>query len=151
MDLHELTSDPGSRRKAKRRGIGIGSGNGKTAGKGHKGQKARAGRSVSPYFEGGQMPLSRRIPKRGFSNFRFADRYLTINVEDIDKHFESGAVVDADQLHGKKLLKGKTFHLKVLGQGSVSKSFTVRAHAFSSSAKSKIESAGGRAEVIKRD
>lgn len=149
MHLHELSPSDGSKKKKKRRGIGIGSGNGKTAGKGHKGQKARAGRSVSPYFEGGQMPLSRRIPKRGFSNFRFANRYEAINVCEIDKVFTDGDVVDAAALVKHKLIsahhEGK---IKLLGNGELTKKVTVRVNAISGSARQKVESAGGSVEVI---
>lgn len=148
MNLHDLTPAPGSRRKAKRLGIGIGSGNGKTAGKGHKGQKSRAGRSVAPYFEGGQMPLSRRIPKRGFSNFRHALNYQTVNVHQIEERFEAGAAIGFEELYAKRLIQNSTKPIKILGDGDLSKSFTIKAHAFSASAKSKIEAAGGKAEVI---
>lgn len=148
MNLHDLTPPPGANRKAKRRGIGIGSGNGKTSGKGHKGQKARAGRSVAPYFEGGQMPLSRRIPKRGFSNFRFAKNFQTVNVKDIDSRFDASAVVGPEELHAKRLIDDASKSVKILGDGEITKSITVKAHAFSESAKKKIEAAGGRVEVI---
>jgi large subunit ribosomal protein L15 len=148
MNLHDLSPVPGSRRKPKRLGMGLGSGHGKTAGKGHKGQKARAGRSVSPYFEGGQMPLSRRIPKRGFSNFRNATNYQTVNVKDLEERFEAGAVVTARELHAKRLIAGEDLPVKILGDGELIKGLTVRARAFSASAKAKIEGAGGKAEVI---
>lgn len=148
MNLHDLSPAPGSRRKPKRLGMGIGSGHGKTAGKGHKGQKARAGRSVSPTFEGGQMPLSRRIPKRGFSNFRHATSYQTVNIKDIEERFEAGTTVTVAELRAARLVANETKLLKILGDGDISKSFTVQANAFSASAKSKIEAAGGKAEVI---
>lgn len=148
MNLHDLTPPLGANRKSKRRGIGIGSGNGKTAGKGHKGQKARAGRSVAPYFEGGQMPLSRRIPKRGFSNFRFAKNYQTLNVQDLEDRFDASANIGPDELYAKKLVQSASLPIKILGDGEISKSITVKANAFSESAKKKIEAAGGRAEVI---
>ena len=148
MNLHDLTPAPGSRRKSKRLGMGIGSGNGKTAGKGHKGQKARAGRSVAAYFEGGQMPLSRRIPKRGFSNFRHALNYQTVNVHELEERFEAGAAIGFEELYAKRLIQNSTKPIKILGDGDLSKSFTIKAHAFSASAKSKIEAAGGKAEVI---
>ena len=147
MKLHELSPVPGSNRKPKRLGMGIGSGTGKTAGKGHKGQKSRAGRSVAPYFEGGQMPLSRRIPKRGFSNFRFAKNYETVNVKDIEMKFDSGMTVTVDDLRERGLVSGSS-PVKILGDGELTKSFTVIAHAFSASATSKIEAAGGKREVI---
>lgn len=148
MNLHDLSPAPGSRRKAKRLGIGIGSGKGKTAGKGHKGQKSRAGRSVAPYFEGGQMPLSRRIPKRGFSNFRHALNYQTVNVKELEERFEAGDVIGFEELYAKRLVSNSTKPVKILGDGDLAKSFTIKAHAFSASAKSKIEAAGGKAEVI---
>lgn len=148
MNIHDLSPAPGSRRKPKRLGIGIGSGHGKTAGKGHKGQKARAGRSVSPIFEGGQMPLARRIPKRGFSNFRHATNYQTVNVKDIEERFEAGSEITAKELREKRLISAADGPVKVLGTGELTKSFTVKANAFSASASKKIESAGGKAEVI---
>lgn len=147
IHLHDLNAVPGARRKPKRRGIGIGSGNGKTAGKGHKGQKARAGRSVSLYFEGGQMPLSRRIPKRGFSNFRFAKTFQTVNVGDIAKKFESGTV-GIEEMIEARLVKGHGQPVKILGDGELKVALSIKANAFSAAAKSKIEAAGGHAEVI---
>ena len=147
MKLHELSPDPGSKRKPKRLGMGVGSGTGKTAGKGHKGQKARAGHSVSPHFEGGQMPLSRRIPKRGFSNFRFAKNYETVNIKDLEERFDSGMTITVDELRARGLVSGSS-PVKILGDGELTKSFTVIAHAFSASATSKIEATGGKREVI---
>ncbi len=146
MKLHELSPAPGSTKEAFRKGRGTGSGNGKTSGKGHKGQNARSGGGVRPGFEGGQMPLSRRLPKRGFVNI-FATTYATINVSDLDK-FEDGAVVDAQALKEAGLLKKTLDGVKILGNGEVSKKLTVKAAAFSGSAKEKIEKAGGKAEVI---
>ncbi len=146
MKLHELSPVPGSVRDVKRIGRGHGSGQGKTAGKGHKGQKARAGRGVRPGFEGGQMPLQRRVPKRGFHNI-FATRYATINVAALGA-FENGAVIDADALKAAGLVKKTYDGVKILGNGSLDKSLTVKAAAFSESAKAKIEAAGGKAEVI---
>lgn len=146
MKLHELSPVPGSVRDVKRIGRGHGSGQGKTAGKGHKGQKARAGRGVRPGFEGGQMPLQRRVPKRGFNNI-FATRYATINVAALGT-FENGAVIDADALKAAGLVKKTYDGVKILGNGSLDKSLTVKAAAFSESAKAKIEAAGGKAEVI---
>ena len=148
MNLHDLSPVPGSRRKPKRRGMGVGTGNGKTAGKGHKGQKARAGRSVSLHFEGGQMPLSRRIPKRGFSNFRHALNYQTVNVKELEAIFETGSTITVMELRARRLLASDTKPLKILGDGELTKSLTVKANAFSASAKEKIESAGGKAEVV---
>jgi large subunit ribosomal protein L15 len=127
--------------------MGVGSGTGKTAGKGHKGQKARAGRSVAPYFEGGQMPLSRRIPKRGFSNFRFARNFETVNVKDLERKFGAGMTITVEELKAHGLVSGKS-PVKILGDGELTKSFTVIAHAFSASAASKIEATGGKREVI---
>jgi large subunit ribosomal protein L15 len=147
MKLHELSPAPGSKRKPKRLGMGIGSGTGKTAGKGHKGQKARAGHSVSPRFEGGQMPLSRRIPKRGFSNFRFAKNYQTVNVHELEEKFDAGTTITVEVLRDRGLVSGSE-PVKILGDGELAKSFTVIAHAFSVSAASKIEAAGGKREVI---
>lgn len=149
MQLHELTPAEGSKRHKKRRGIGIGSGNGKTAGKGHKGQKARAGRSVSPYFEGGQMPLSRRIPKRGFSNFRFASKFEIVNTADIERVFESGDTVDIATLSEKGLVDIRSGErVKLLGDGELTKRLTVKVNAISASARQKVESVGGTIEVI---
>lgn len=148
MKLHELSPAPGSNREVKRIGRGHGSGWGKTAGKGHKGQWARSGGGVKPGFEGGQTKLAMRIPKRGFNNKNFATVYATVNVSDLEKAFENGAVIDAQALVEAGLLK-KTFDgIKVLGKGEIKKSLTVKAAKFSESAKSKIESAGGKAEVI---
>lgn len=147
MKLHELSPVPGSNRKPKRLGMGVGSGTGKTAGKGHKGQKARAGRSVSPYFEGGQMPLSRRIPKRGFSNFRFARNFETVNVKELERKFDAGMTITVEELKDHGLVSGKS-PVKILGDGELTKSFTVIAHAFSASAVNKIEATGGKREVI---
>lgn len=146
MKLHELSPAPGSTREVKRIGRGHGSGWGKTAGKGHKGQKARSGGGVRPGFEGGQMPLQRRIPKRGFNNI-FATRYANINVAALNK-FEDGAVVDAAALKEAGLIKKEYDGVKILGNGNVEKKLTVKAAAFSEAAKAKIEAAGGKAEVI---
>ncbi len=146
MKLHELSPIPGSVRDVKRIGRGHGSGQGKTAGKGHKGQKARAGRGMRPGFEGGQMPLQRRVPKRGFNNI-FATEYVTVNVAALNK-FEAGAVVDAEALKAAGLVKKVCDGVKILGNGSLDKSLTVKAAAFSESAKAKIEAAGGKTEVI---
>lgn len=146
MKLHELSPAPGSTKEPKRIGRGHGSGQGKTAGKGHKGQKARAGHGMRPGFEGGQMPLQRRVPKRGFVN-NFATEYATVNVGSLNK-FENGAVVDLDALKAAGLVKKVYAGIKILGNGGVEKSLTVKAAAFSESAKAKIEAAGGKAEVI---
>ncbi|MBQ1950543.1 MAG: 50S ribosomal protein L15 [Clostridia bacterium] len=146
MKLHELSPAPGSVREVKRIGRGHGSGNGKTAGKGHKGQKARAGRGIRPGFEGGQMPLQRRVPKRGFNNI-FATPYTIINVAALNK-FEDGATVNVEALIGAGVIKSAPNGVKVLGNGKIEKKLTVQVAAFSESAKSKIEAAGGKAEVI---
>lgn len=148
MKLHELSPAPGSNREVKRIGRGHGSGWGKTAGKGHKGQWARSGGGVKPGFEGGQTKLAMRIPKRGFNNKNFATVYATVNVADLEKRFENGAVIDEAAIVEAGLLK-KTFDgIKVLGKGEITKSLTVKAAKFSESAKAKIEGAGGKAEVI---
>ena len=146
MKLHELSPAPGSVRDVKRIGRGHGSGNGKTAGKGHKGQKARAGRGIRAGFEGGRMPLHRRIPKRGFNNI-FATPYTTINVAILNR-FEDGAVVNAEALLNAGIIKKAPYGVKILGNGKIEKSLTVQVAAFSESAKAKIEAAGGKAEVI---
>ena len=145
MKLHELSPAPGSTKAVKRVGRGAGSGTGKTAGKGHKGQNARSGGGVRPGFEGGQMPLQRRVPKRGFNNI-FATQYAVINVSDLDK-FEDGAVVDADALKQAGVIKKKYDGVKVLGRGEINSKLTVIAAKFSASAQQKIEQAGGKAEV----
>lgn len=145
MKLHELSPAPGSTKEAFRKGRGAGSGNGKTAGKGHKGQKARSGGGVRPGFEGGQMPLQRRIPKRGFNNI-FAKEYVSINV-DVLNRFEDGAVVDAEAISKAGIVKNTRDGIKILGRGELNRKLTVVATAFSASAKEKIEAAGGKAEV----
>lgn len=147
MKLHELQPAAGSVKDVKRIGRGHGSGQGKTAGKGHKGQKARSGGSIRPGFEGGQMPLQRRMPKRGFNNI-FALEFATINVSELEKRFESGAVVDANALIESGALKSAKDGVKILGNGELTKSLTVKAVKFTAAAKEKIEKAGGTAEVI---
>lgn len=146
MKLHELAPAPGSTKAAYRKGRGAGSGNGKTAGKGHKGQNARSGGGVRPGFEGGQMPLHRRIPKRGFNNI-FAAEYVAINV-DVLNRFEDGAVVDAKAISDAGIIKNTKDGIKILGRGELTRNITVKAVAFSASAKEKIEKAGGKAEVM---
>ena len=146
MKLDQLTAVPGATKDAKRIGRGHGSGNGKTAGKGHKGQKARAGHGMRPGFEGGQMPLQRRIPKRGFNNI-FAKEVVSINVGSLNC-FEDGAEGDVKALMEAGLLKKSGDALKVLANGEVTKKLTVKANAFSEAAKAKIEAAGGKAEVV---
>lgn len=147
MKLHELSPAAGSKKEVKRIGRGPASGQGKTAGKGHKGQKARAGRGMRPGFEGGQMPLQRRIPKRGFVNV-FAKEIATVNVSALEKAFDDGAVVSVDALIEKGLVKKVLDGVKVLGNGELTKKLTVQVHAYSEAAKQKIEAAGGKAEVI---
>ncbi len=147
MKLHELSPAPGSTSERKRIGRGPASGQGKSAGKGHKGQKARAGRGMRAGFEGGQMPLQRRIPKRGFVNI-FAKEIAIVNLSAIDEKFEDGAVVDVEALINAGLVKKALDGVKVLGNGEISKKLTVKVNAFSESAKAKIEAAGGKAEVI---
>lgn len=147
MKLDELRPAAGSSREAYRKGRGHGSGNGKTAGRGHKGQKARAGGGVRPGFEGGQTPLYRRMPKRGFNNKNFANAYAEINVSALDV-FEDGAVVDAAALIEAGLIKKVCDGIKILGNGDINKNLTVKAACFTKSASEKIEKAGGKAEVI---
>ena len=146
MKLNDLTAMPGSTKEPKRIGRGIGSGQGKTAGKGHKGQKARSGGSIRPGFEGGQMPLQRRVPKRGFVNI-FAKTIREVNVGTLEK-FEDGAVVDTQALIDAGIVKTCCDGIKILGNGKLTKKLTVKVTAFSSAAKEKIEAAGGKAEVI---
>ena len=145
MKLHELAPAPGANTESYRRGRGHGSGNGKTAGKGHKGQKARSGGSIRPGFEGGQMPLQRQIPKRGFKNI-LAKEYAIVNVGDLEI-FENGTVVNGEALVAAGLLKKTLDGVKVLGNGELTKQLTVEVAAFSESAKQKIEEVGGKAEV----
>ena len=147
MKLHELSPAAGSTKERKRIGRGAGSGQGKTAGKGHKGQKARAGRGMRPGFEGGQMPLQRRIPKRGFNNI-FRTEMAIVNIAALEANYEAGAVVTIDSLIEKGLVKKVLDGVKVLGYGELSKALTVQANAISESAKQKIEAAGGKIEVI---
>lgn len=146
MKLHELSPAYGAKKSPKRLGRGCGSGLGKTAGKGHKGQKARSGGSVRPGFEGGQMPLTRRLPKRGFTNI-FAKVYSTVNLTDLEI-FEDGAVVDAALLKEKRIIRKLNDGLKVLGNGTLTKKLTVKADKFTKSAEQKIVAAGGNAEVV---
>ena len=146
MKLHELSPAAGSVSDVKRKGRGPGSGNGKTAGKGHKGQNARSGGGVRIGFEGGQMPITRRLPKRGFNNI-FAKTYAIVNVEALNA-FDNGAVVGTEELLAKKIIRKAEDGLRVLGNGELSKKLTVKANAFSESAKAKIEAAGGKVEVV---
>lgn len=146
MELYNLSPAAGSTKEAFRKGRGHGSGNGKTGGRGHKGQKARSGGKIRVGFEGGQMPLARRIPKRGFHNI-FAKPLESVNVSALEK-FEDGAVVDAKALLDAGILSKCTYGVKILGNGEITKKLTVKASAFSESAKAKIEAAGGKAEVV---
>ena len=146
MKLHELSPVEGSTKPAWRKGRGPGSGNGKTAGKGHKGQNARSGGGVRPGFEGGQIPLYRKLPKRGFHN-KFATNYAIVNVSALNV-FEDGAVVTTEALLEKKIIRKTLDGLKVLGNGELTKKLTVQANVFSATAKEKIEAAGGKTEVV---
>lgn len=146
MKLNQLTATPGATKERKRIGRGHGAGTGKTAGKGHKGQKARAGHGMRPGFEGGQMPLQRRIPKRGFNNI-FAKDTVSVNVGSLNG-FEDGAAVDAAALMEAGIIKKCGDGVKILANGELTKKLTVKASAFSEAAKAKIEAAGGKAEVI---
>ena len=147
MKLHELTPAPGSVKDGFRVGRGPGSGNGKTAGKGHMGQNARSGGGVRPGFEGGQLPLQRRLPKVGFTNEPFRTTYATIKVSDLEARFEANSVVDEAAVVASGLVKKVCDGIKVLGNGEITKPMTVQLKAFSASAKEKIEKAGGKAEV----
>ena len=146
MKMHELAPALGSTKEAKRIGRGHGSGQGKTAGKGHKGQKARAGHGMRAGFEGGQMPLQRRVPKRGFNNI-FAEEWAAINVSALEV-FEDGTVVDAAALAEKGIIKKANLPIKVLGNGKLTKKLEVKLNAYSASASEKITATGGKAEVI---
>ena len=147
MKLHELAPAQGSVKPAWRKGRGPGSGNGKTAGKGHKGQNARSGGGVRPGFEGGQLPIYRKLPKRGFNNYKFAKNYAIVNVEDLNR-FVDGTVVDLEVLMAAKLVRKPMDGLKVLGNGELTKKLTVKAAVFSATAKEKIEAAGGKVEEV---
>lgn len=149
MRLHNLKPRPGAKHRTKRLGQGESSGHGKTSGRGGKGQTARSGSSIRIGFEGGQMPLIRRIPKRGFNNARFTIKYLGVNVGDLNK-FDDGAKVDETALRAVGLANGKSAGVKILGNGELSKKLTVSASAFSASAKSKIEAKGGVVEIVRR-
>ena len=146
MELHELAPVLGSTQVGKRKGRGCGTGNGKTAGRGHKGQKARSGGKIRVGFEGGQMPLARRVPKRGFNNIH-AKPLTAVNLNAFNA-FEEGAVVDAAALIEKGIIDNCKYGLKVIANGNLTKALTVKAAAFSESAKAKIEEAGGKAEVV---
>ena len=146
MELHDLSPTKGATKTGKRKGRGHATGNGKTAGRGHKGQKSRSGYSSKAGFEGGQMPLARRVPKRGFNNI-FAKPLTTINVAALNR-FDDGATVGVEELLETGVLSKCEYGLKILGNGKIAKKLTVKATAFSGSAKQKIEAAGGKAEVV---
>jgi large subunit ribosomal protein L15 len=147
MNLHTLKPRPGAKHRIKRLGCGESSGHGKTSGKGHKGQKARSGGSIRLGFEGGQMPLIRRLPKRGFNNAAFKTRYAIVNLSDLNA-FESGASIDEKALREKNLVRGRFDGIKILGNGELSKKLTVVAHKISASAADKIQKAGGTFQVV---
>lgn len=147
MKLHELSPVDGSKKSVKRIGRGHGSGWGKTSGKGHKGQKARSGGSIRPGFEGGQMPLQRRVPKRGFNNI-FRKKIVALNLKQLETKFDNGAVVDVEALRNAGLVKNSFDGVKILGNVELTKSLTVKVDGFSAAAKEAIEKAGGKAEVI---
>ena len=147
MKLHELSPQEGSVKERFRKGRGAGSGNGKTAGKGHKGQNARSGGGVRPGFEGGQLPLYRKLPKRGFNNSRVGKLYTLVNVQSLNK-FNDGDTVDAAALLAAGVINVVNDGIKVLGEGEITKKLTVKAAVFSASAKEKIEAVGGKSEVV---
>ena len=147
MKLHELNALPEAKSK-KRVGRGPGSGMGKTATRGQKGQKSRSGASIAPWFQGGQTPLYRRLPKRGFNNARYSVRYATINLSDLNKFFKDGDVVTPELLKEKGIIKKQLSGVKVLGNGNLEKKLTIKANRFSTAAIAKIEAAGGKTEVI---
>ncbi len=149
MRLHDLKPRPGAKHRRKRLGQGESSGRGKTAGRGGKGQTARSGSSIRIGFEGGQMPLIRRIPKRGFNNTRFATRYLAVNVGELNQ-FEDGAQVDETAIRSAGLANGRSDGVKILSGGELTRKLTVRASAFSAAAKAKIEAKGGQCEIVSR-
>ena len=147
MKLHELKPQEGSVKESYRKGRGPGSGNGKTAGKGHKGQNARSGGGVRPGFEGGQLPLYRKLPKRGFNNYRFGKKYATVNVQSLTI-FNDGDVVDSAALLASGIIVKALDGVKILGEGEITKKLTVKAAVFSANAKEKIEAVGGKTEVV---
>ena len=143
MRLHDLKPNPGAKHRRKRLGCGESSGHGKTSGKGHKGQKARSGGSIRPGFEGGQMPLYRQLPKRGFNNARFKTAYGIVNLDDLEKRFDDGAAINEKLLRGAGIIRGTLDGVKVLGRGEVKKKFHLEVDSVSASAREKIEKAGG--------
>jgi len=146
MKLHELRPNKGAKHRVKRLGKGESSGLGKTCGKGNKGQNARSGGGTRPGFEGGQMPIHRRLPKRGFNNYEFRDKVAVVNVSQLDKAFEDGATVNEDTLRIAGLVNGRCDAVKILGQGEITKKLTIAVGAVSASAREKIEKAGGSIE-----
>ena len=149
MRLHDLKPRPGAKHRRKRLGQGESTGRGRTSGRGGKGQTARSGSSIRPTFEGGQMPLIRRIPKRGFNNARFGTRYLPVNLEALNR-FDDGARVDEEAMRRAGLANGHADGIKILGDGELTKKLTVVAHAFSATARAKIEAKGGTCEVFQK-
>ncbi len=147
MNLHDLKPNPGAKHRRKRVGNGESSGLGKTCGRGHKGQKSRSGGGVRPGFEGGQMPLHRRLPKKGFSNVRFRDKIAIVNVAQLNQKFEEGVTVGEKELREAGLVTGRCDAIKILGQGDIERKLTVVVDAVSSSARAKIEKAGGTVET----
>lgn len=147
MNLHDLKPNPGAKHRRKRLGCGESSGLGKTSGRGHKGQKSRSGGGVRVGFEGGQMPLHRRLPKRGFNNIQFRDHFVIVNVSQLDANFEDGSEVNEASLREAGLIRGQFDKIKVLGLGDISKKLTVKVDKLSASAKEKIEKAGGSVEA----
>lgn len=148
LKLHALTGDPGKTQKKKRVGRGEGSGQGTTAGKGHKGQKARSGGGhLNASFEGGQMPLIRRLPKFGFSNKKFSQFKVAVTLEQLNR-FDAGAIVDAEALHKARLVPKKTEHIKLIATGSLDRKLTIRINAFSAKARQAVEAAGGQCETV---
>ncbi|MBR0256545.1 MAG: 50S ribosomal protein L15 [Synergistaceae bacterium] len=148
MTLQDLHPAKGSTHKAKRLGQGIGSGTGKTSGKGHKGDKSRTGGGVRPGFEGGQMPLTRRTPKRGFNNARFAKVFQVVNLGTLDKKFDAGAEIDAEAMYAARVIRKKGIPVKILADGELTKALKIKAGAFSAEAVKKIEASGGTHEVV---
>jgi large subunit ribosomal protein L15 len=148
MKLHDLKPNPGSKHRRKRLGSGESSGLGKTCGRGHKGQKSRSGGGVRPGFEGGQMPLHRRLPKKGFKNVAFQAKVAIVNVSQLEEKFEDGAAVNEESLRASGLLKGRCDAIKILGNGNLSKQLAVTVDAVSASAREKIEKAGGSVEQV---
>ncbi len=150
MRLHDLKPNPGAKHRRKRLGCGESSGHGKTSGKGHKGQKARSGGSIRPGFEGGQMPLIRRLPKRGFNNVNYKIAYGIVNLDDLEKRFDDGVAINEKLLRGAGVIRGTLDGVKVLGRGEVKKKFHLEVDSISASAKEKIEKAGGTITLISK-